>query len=67
MLKNKDEKLDGYEKLDAKEMKKLGITDLREIDDRIQALKLISIKTRMEIMYLFIVVPTVTLTILKMI
>lgn len=33
MLKNKDEKLDGYEKLDAKEMKKLGITDLREIDD----------------------------------
>lgn len=33
MLKNKDEKLDGYEKLDAEEMKKLGITDLREIDD----------------------------------
>ena len=33
MLKNKYEKLDGYEKLDAKEMKKLGITDLREIDD----------------------------------
>jgi len=33
MLKSKYEKLDGYEKLDAKEMKKLGITDLREIDD----------------------------------
>ena len=33
MLKNKDEKLDGYEKLNAEEMDKLGITDLREIDD----------------------------------
>ncbi len=33
MLKSKNEKLDGYEKLDAEEMKKLGITDLREIDD----------------------------------
>lgn len=33
MLKNKDEKLDGYEKLDEEEMKKLGITNLREIDD----------------------------------
>lgn len=32
MLKNKDEKLDGYEKLDAKEMKKLGVnsTDLKD-------------------------------------
>lgn len=33
MLKNKDEKLDGYEKLDEEEMKKLGITDSKEIDD----------------------------------
>ena len=33
MLKNKDEKLEGYEKLNEEEMKKLGITDLREIDD----------------------------------
>ena len=33
MLKNKDEKLDGYEKLNAEEMDKLGITDSKEIDD----------------------------------
>lgn len=33
MLKNKDEKLDGYEKLDAEELANLGITDSREIDD----------------------------------
>ena len=33
MLKNKDEKIDGYEKLDEEEMKKLGITDSKEIDD----------------------------------
>ena len=33
MLKNKDEKLDGYEKLDEEEMRKLGITDSKEIDD----------------------------------
>ena len=32
MLKNKDEKLDGYEKLDAKEMKKLGV-NTTELND----------------------------------
>lgn len=32
MLKNKDEKLDGYEKLDAKEMKKLGVNST-ELND----------------------------------